>query len=169
MWRIKQLHTVNLTYQARFFVRGERPTELLNINFSSKFDKDLGIYYYFCNKWSVKTTLKQCHASVLNNISSIHQPLKQHTHTYTTLTPWNFHLKSSSNDWNPRSATFFLYHTYLNYLAVARNPAHPAKNTSQWAHCDYLKSQMATGTAMIWESFTEMIFFVFSVTSTVQK
>ena len=40
----------------------------------------------------------------------------------------------------------------LNYLAVARNPAHPAKNTSQWAHnyCDYLKSQMATGTAMIW-------------------
>ena len=135
MWRIKQLHTVNLTYQARFFVRGERPTELLNINFSSKFDKDLGIYYYFCNKWSVKTTLKQCHASVLNNISSIHQPLKQHTHTYTTLTPWNFHLKSSSNDWNPRSATFFLYHTrrpgWTISLSLATPPTQPRTQVSE--------------------------------------
>ena len=135
MWRIKQLHTINLTYQARFFVRGERPTELLNINFSSKFDKDLGIYYYFCNKWSVKTTLKQCHASVLNNISSIHQPLKQHTHTYTTLTPWNFHLKSSSNDWNPRSATFFLYHTrrpgWTISLSLATPPTQPRTQVSE--------------------------------------
>ena len=76
-----------------------------------------------------------CQCTLLNNISSIHQPLKQHTHTYTTLTPWNFHLKSSSNDWNPRSATFFLYHTrrpgWTISLSLATPPTQPRTQVSE--------------------------------------
>ena len=50
---------------------------------------------------------------------------------------------SSSNNWN-RLFSNLLYHTAsrLNWglkLAGVRNPAHPAKNASQWArdYCDY--------------------------------
>ena len=53
----------------------------------------------------------------------------------TTLTPWNFHLKSSSNDWNPRSATFLLYHTrrpgWTISLSLATPPTQPRTQVSE--------------------------------------